>query len=56
MHMENKKENIEVIIENSDENLEISPVYEHLNVARPKPKENKEEIIIPEIDDKKDED
>lgn len=54
--MEEKNNDIEVVIDDNGENLEISPVYEHLNVARPKPKEDKEEIIIPEIDNKKDED
>lgn len=44
--MENK--DMEVIV-NDDNNLEISPVYEHLNAAKPKPKEKKENIIIPEI-------
>lgn len=44
--MENK--DMEVIV-NDDNNLEISPVYEHLNAAKPKPKGKKENIIIPEI-------
>lgn len=42
------KEDIEIVIDDSGENLEISPVYEHLNVAKPKPKEEKKNIIIPE--------
>ena len=47
--MEEKQENLEVIIDDKGENLEISPVYEHLNVAKPKPKEDKKKIIIPEV-------
>lgn len=43
---------IEVVV-NDDNDLEISPVYEHLNAAKPKPKENKEEIIIPEVKEPK---
>ena len=50
-----EKEDIEVVV-NDDNDLEISPVYEHLNIAKPKPKEKKEEIIIPEVKEtKKDE-
>lgn len=52
MNMKEKQENIEVVIENSGENLEISPVYEHLNVARPNPKEDRKKIIIPEVKEK----
>lgn len=50
--MENK--DMEVVV-NDDNNLEISPVYEHLNAAKPKPKEKKENIIIPEIKQPKEE-
>lgn len=43
---ENKKE-IEVI-SGDGSNLEISPVYEHINAAKPKTKEqNPKNIIIP---------
>lgn len=42
---ENQKK-IEVITGNGD--LNISPVYNHLNVEKPKPKENKK-IFIPEV-------
>ena len=44
---DNKKE-IEVI--NGDgSNLDISPVYEHINAAKPKGKDNKpKNIIVPE--------
>lgn len=51
--MEEKNNDIEVVIDNNGENLDISPVYEHLNVAKPKPKENKKDIIIPEVKKKK---
>lgn len=45
---ENKKE-IEVIQGDASE-LELSPVYSHLNSAKAKPKdEKKRNIIIPEI-------
>ena len=54
---ENKKE-IEVV-SGDGSNLEISPVYEYINAAKPKSKENKpKNIIVPgqKKDDKKDED
>ena len=36
------------IINGSGENLDISPVYEHLAIEKPKPKNEKEKkIIIP---------
>lgn len=45
---EEKKE-IEIIQGNVNE-LDLSPVYKHLNVAKPTPKdEKKKNIIIPEI-------
>ena len=43
-----EKNDIEVVVSNDSNDLEISPVYEHLNVAKPAPKEDKEKIIIPE--------
>ena len=39
---------IEVIT--GDGNLKISPVYEHLEVEKPRPKENRK-ILIPEVKD-----
>ena len=46
MSEENKKE-IEVISGNGS-NLEISPVYEHINAAKPKGKDKKpKNIIVP---------
>ena len=50
---ENNNKDLEIVIDNKGENLEISPVYEHLNVAKPKPKKNKKDIIIPEVKNKK---
>ena len=46
---ETNNNDIEVVIDNSGKDLEISPVYEHLNVAKPQPKEDKKSIIIPEV-------
>ncbi len=51
--MEEKNNDIEVVLDDNGEDLEISPVYEHLNVAKPKPKEDKKNIIIPEVKKKK---
>ena len=51
--MDEKNNDIEIIIDDNGENLDISPVYEHLNVAKPKPKEDKKNIIIPEVKKKK---
>ena len=53
--IENEKREIEVITGDGT-NLEFSPVFEHLNVAKPKPKdenEKKKKIIIPGLKDKK---
>ena len=44
--MEDKK-NIEVV--NGDgTDLNISPVYDHIDIGKPKVKKDKKEIIIPE--------
>ena len=51
--MDESNNDIEVVIDNNGEDLDISPVYEHLKVARPKTKENKKNIIIPEVKKKK---
>ena len=51
--MEEKNTDIEVVIDDNGENLDISPVYEHLNVAKPNPKEDKKSIIIPDVNKKK---
>lgn len=50
-----EKNDIEVVIDNEGKDLEISPVYEHLKVAKPNPKEEKDKIIIPEEIKKDDE-
>ncbi len=42
------KNDIDVVVDNEGKDLEISPVYEHLKVAKPEPKEEKDKIIIPE--------
>ncbi len=47
--MDENKNDIEVVMDDNGDNLEISPVYEHLNVAKPQPKEDKKNIIIPEV-------
>ena len=51
--MDEKNNDIEVVIDNNGEDLDISPVYEHLNVAKPNPKEDKKHIVIPEVKKKK---
>ena len=59
--MENTNENnsnqeIEIEVVNGDgSELDFSPVYEHLNVLKPKSKEEdkKQNIIIPEVREKK---
>ena len=50
-----EKNDIEVVIDKEGKDLEISPVYEHLKVAKPNPKEEKDKIIIPEEIKNKDE-
>lgn len=52
--IKNEKKEIEVVTGDGT-NLEFSPVFEHLNVAKPKPKDEndkKKKIIIPGIKDK----
>jgi len=49
--IENEKKEIEVVTGDGTE-LEFSPVFEHLNDAKPKPKteeDKKKKIIIPEV-------
>lgn len=46
---DNENKQIEVVKGDGSE-LEFSPVYEHLNAVKPKPKnEKKKNIIIPEV-------
>ena len=52
----NNNQEIEIEVVNGDgSELEVSPVYEHLNVLKPKSKEEdkKQNIIIPEAIEKK---
>ena len=52
--IKNEKKEIEVVTGDGTE-LELSPVFEHLNVAKPKPKSEehkKKKIIIPEVKNK----
>lgn len=51
--MEENNKDIEVVVNDTGENLDISPVFEHLNVVKPKPRESKKDIIIPEVKKKK---
>lgn len=47
--MSEEEKKIEIVSGNVTD-LEISPVYEHLNAAKPKTsKENKKKIVIPEV-------
>lgn len=53
--IENEKKEIEVVTGDGTD-LEFSPVYEHLNTVKPKPKDEndkKKKIIIPGLKDKK---
>lgn len=50
--MEEKK-NLEVVSGNGS-NLEISPVYDHLNVSTPKTNKKPKYVVIPEESHKKD--
>lgn len=53
--IKNEKKEIEVVTGNGTE-LEFSPVFEHLNAVKPKPKDEnskKKKIIIPEVKNKK---
>ena len=52
--IDNEKKEIEVVTGDGSE-LDVSPVYEHLNVVKPKTKDEtkKEKIIIPEVKEKK---
>lgn len=53
--IDNEKKEIKVVSGDGSE-LEFSPVYEHLNSVKPKPKdesEKKKKIIIPEAKESK---
>lgn len=51
-------ENKEIrVVTGDDSDLDISPVYEHLDISRPKTNFKKEDIVIPQVKKtKKDED
>lgn len=44
--MNEKQKKMEIVSGDGSE-LEISPVYEHLNVAKPKMKDKENKIVIP---------
>ena len=47
--MDEKNNDVEVVVDDTGEGLEISPVYEHINAAKPKSKDkNPKNIIIPD--------
>jgi hypothetical protein len=43
---ENKSKKIEIVSGNGN-NLNISPVYDNINIEKPKEKKEKKDIIIP---------
>ncbi|MBR1802779.1 MAG: hypothetical protein IJ777_02255 [Clostridia bacterium] len=47
-----KEEKKEIEVVTGDGELTISPVYEHIEVEKPKPKEQRE-IIVPEVKNEK---
>ena len=48
MSEENKEEKKIEIVSGDGKDLNISPVYEHLEIEKPK-KEKKEDIVIPKV-------
>ncbi|MGN1269501.1 MAG: hypothetical protein ACI4UU_01340 [Clostridia bacterium] len=44
------KEQKKIDVVTGDGNLNISPVYEHIEVEKPRPKDSRE-VIIPEVKD-----
>ncbi len=57
--MDNKENNEYEVVSGDGSNLNISPVYEHLNAGKPRNTEEKKNIVIPKTTknrDKKDED
>ena len=53
--MDEDKKKLE-IVSGDGKNLDISPVYGHLNTAKPKCDNKPKNIVIPKAKDKKDED
>lgn len=57
--MDNKENNEYEVVSGDGSNLNISPVYEHLNAGKPRYTDEKKNIVIPKTTknkDKKDED
>lgn len=57
--MDEKENNEYEVVSGDGSNLNISPVYEHLNAGKPRNTEEKKNIVIPKTTknrDKKDED
>ena len=48
--MENGNKKEITVISGDGKNLNISPVYEHIEVEKPRPKDTRE-VIIPEVKD-----
>lgn len=51
--MEEKPKKIEIVSGDSSD-LDISPVYDHLNVAKPKTSTTNDKIVIPKVKKKED--
>lgn len=49
---DNNSKKIEIVTGNGKE-LNISPVYDHIDIEKPKEKNEKQKIIIPQDKDKK---
>ena len=45
--MNNDEKNIEIVSGNGDD-LNISPVYDHIDIEKPKEENKKKKVIIPE--------
>ena len=50
MSEESKDEKIEIeIVKGDGSELDVSPVFEHLNAVKPKKEDKKKKIIIPKV-------
>lgn len=54
--MDEKENNEYEVVSGDGSNLNISPVYEHLNAGKPRNTEEKKNIVIPKTTGNKDED
>ena len=45
--IENEKKEKKIQVVNGNGNLDISPVYDHLDIEKPKNEKTKKEIVIP---------